>query len=173
MGNDTRCTIEGCDKPHYGRGWCNMHYMRWYTKGTTDDPYVPTLSERFWSKVDAEGDCWEWTGAINPNGYGVFRVGSKNEGAHRFAYTDLVRQIDPGKVIDHLCKNRKCVNIDHLEMTTYSENNKRGAATAVIKNKWSKVTHCKRNHEFTPENTLNGPRRGCRACRDDRRRKVK
>lgn len=176
MTNDTRCLIEGCARPSKSRGWCGMHYSRWKRNGdpemiTRSPTITGTPSERFWPKVDASGDCWEWTGAVNPNGYGVFVAGGRNVGAHRFAYTDLVGPIDVGKVIDHLCRNRKCVNPDHLEMTTYSENIKRGVLATVIKNKWSKVTHCKRNHEYTPQNTLINTygTRGCRTCRDDRR----
>jgi hypothetical protein len=119
------------------------------------------LEPRFWEKVDkGSGDCWTWTGAKNQNGYGLFGLGDGRIGkAHRFSYELLVGKIPAGLVIDHLCKNRACVNPAHLEAVTYQVNNARKA-----------VSHCVRGHEFTPENTAilsrpeGGTKRACRAC---------
>lgn len=84
--------------------------------------------ERFWSKVDASGDCWEWTAGVNNRGYGYFHVavGQSPVGAHRFAYEQLVGPIPDGLVIDHLCRNPPCVNPDHLEPVRFRENLMRG-----------------------------------------------
>jgi len=177
MSNDTRlCTIEGCEKPHFGRGWCSMHYARWRRSGTTDASKKLTSSERFWDKVDAFGVCWEWTGAKqsdDPSDYGVFGIGGKNIGAHRFAWENLVGPIPEGFVIDHLCRNKPCVNPDHLEPVTPGENIRRGALPFIAKERGRRITECLRGHAYTPENTLinNYGTRGCRTCRDDRRRK--
>jgi len=88
--------------------------------------------ERFWAKVDAAGVCWEWTGArMKKNGYGVFNVGSGRGTAlaHRFAFATLVG--DPGaSQLDHLCRNRVCVNPDHLEPVDQRTNLLRGAGVS-------------------------------------------
>jgi len=177
MVNDTRlCTIEGCENAKLARGWCPKHYARWRSTGDPLKTRKPTGGRKpvdptrsFWSKVDADGDCWEWKGAMRPNGYGVFATNGKNVGAHRFAWENLIGPIPEGLVIDHLCKNRGCVNVTHLEPVTYSENILRGAGPFLTKIRRA-VTECKHGHAFDAENTYlcaNG-KRACRKCRKDR-----
>jgi len=120
-------------------------------------------AERFWMKV-VGGDvdtCWEWTGAIDRSGYGVFTPvrGQGMYKAHRLAYESLRGQIPPGLVIDHLCRNRACVNPWHLEPVTVRENNVRAGEYARSR------THCRRGHEWSPENTRFDVIRGTRHCR--------
>jgi hypothetical protein len=123
-----------------------------------------TPEQRFWPKVrrGAKHECWEWLATRIPDGYGYFRVGSPSRSvlAHRFAYESLVGSIDDGLVIDHLCRNRGCVNPAHMEVVTSAENTRRGRF-------WNRdKTHCIHGHEFTPENTYtyaNGKRR-CKTC---------
>lgn len=90
-----------------------------------------TLDERFWEKVDRRGpdECWPWLAATS-QGYGIFhvRVGEPLARAHRFSYGLLVGAIPDGLVLDHLCRNRACVNPEHLEPVTYRVNNLRAAA---------------------------------------------
>lgn len=90
-----------------------------------------TREERFWAKVDRSGDCWRWTGALARGGYGFAVVGSRDDpqryrNAHRFAYELSVGPIPEGLELDHLCRNRRCVNPAHLEPVTHSENMRRG-----------------------------------------------
>ncbi len=130
-------------------------------------------------KINPITHCWEWQGTKSHLGYGQFRadgrrdIGNGRKGTlsspHRFAYTALVGPIPEGKEIDHLCRNRACCNPDHLEAVTHQENAARGDAFGKKSGKWKprpRPTHCKRGHEYTPENTHHLPSGSiaCRAC---------
>ncbi|KKL58908.1 hypothetical protein LCGC14_2220650 [marine sediment metagenome] len=128
--------------------------------------------ERFWSKVvfPEDSDCWLWAASINNNGYGEFWAGDKYVKAHRWAYEYLIGPIPAGLTIDHLCRNRPCVNPAHMEAVTHAENVRRGARAAAFRNK----THCPRGHPYSEENTYitaSGWRR-CRACNRDYMRRL-
>jgi len=124
-----------------------------------------TLEENFWVKVDRwdPDHCWEWTGAKIPGGYASLAVpGTSQVGAHRVAYELCIGPIPGGLHLDHLCRNRGCVNPKHLEPVTSRENILRGQSPGALN---ARKTHCKQGHEFTAENTyvIQGGRR-CRAC---------
>lgn len=136
-----------------------------------------TWEERFWKNVDAqEQGCWHWRGGIDTKGYGEFtkqwrghtRIGRGR--AHRLAYEMCVGEIPKGLDLDHLCRNRRCVNPSHLEPVTHRENLIRGIGWAATR---AAQTHCKRGHEFTEENIYRWPKRphlrACKACIRDRR----
>lgn len=113
-------------------------------------------------------DCWLFAGYIDGDGYGRIRhghAGGVSVSAHRTMYENLVgNNIAPGKVIDHLCRIRRCINPTHLEQVTNKENLNRGFHHNAIK------THCKYGHEYNVANTYrqNG-KRFCRACARARR----
>ena len=133
-------------------------------------PTAPGLLPRFWAKVteDDSSGCWLWTGAIGSRGYAHFRVDGRTVVGHRLAYEALVGDIPAGLVIDHLCRNRSCVNPWHLEPVPERINILRGEALSAQR---ARQTHCKRGHEFTPENTyVWQTARICRPCAAARRR---
>ena len=111
-----------------------------------------TLSEeeRFWSKVEITPyGCWEWCGCLTKGGYGQFVLGTRVY-AHRYAYKMMVGEIPEGLQVDHLCRNRSCVNPEHMEIVTRKENILRGQSLPA---KCSRLTHCPRGHEYNEQNT--------------------
>ena len=112
------------------------------------------------------GECIEYVGAYI-NGYGARHIQGKQWRVHRWSYTLAYGPIPRGLVIDHLCRNRKCMRPSHLEAVSNHENILRGEG-ACAQN--SRKTHCKKGHEFTPENTILRSRpEGGRRCRECQR----
>lgn len=129
----------------------------------------------FWSRVDKTDGCWLWQGATS-HGYGVMWNGERVIRAHRFAYVSMVGAVPDGLVLDHLCRDRRCVRPDHLEPVTLKENLRRGVGADVTRQRHQSQTHCKYGHEFTPENTYVRPgtiHRVCLICRRRRWREWK
>lgn len=139
------------------------------------------LPAQFWARVvidsssGYETPCLSWTGSKTTAGYGNLKVNGKNVYAHRLVYAarygDIPKRVDDDRaVIDHLCRNRACCNVDHMELVSNRENILRGdtlqAANAV-------KTHCVKGHEFTPENTVRNGKYGrtCLTCKRERARK--
>ena len=115
----------------------------------------------FWDVVDKSGECWMWTGARNPEGYGLFvrtvQGHPRSFMAHRWAWIVTNGAIPVDRVIDHLCRNPSCVRPDHLEVVTQQENTHRGNGPGGQN---ARKTHCPRGHEFRQY----ANRRRCLAC---------
>lgn len=110
---------------------------KWRRIQQLDGSHIPTGTrlprsaspgERFWAKVDHTPTCWIWSGSRDGKGYGLFWDGDRQVRAHRFAYELLREPIPDGLTIDHLCRVTSCVNPDHMEVVTVSENVRRGLA---------------------------------------------
>lgn len=124
--------------------------------------------ERVLSKVERrEGECWIWKAAISANGYAKVYWEGRMEPAHRILYLILRGPIPDGFDLDHLCRNRGCVNPDHLEPVTRRENLHRGDGPLITRQRTDSRTHCRNGHPLTDENTFRPGARGrwCRICR--------
>ena len=166
------CSVDDCETPKVSWSekcpYCRKHYERFKKYG---DPNVcfqdRTPVEERWKNryvVDITTGCWNWTGTVS-RGYGYIRGNSTTYMAHRVAWESTNgRPIRAGYEIDHLCRNKGCVNPEHLDEVTHTVNMDRIP-------KKPKGTHCKYKHELTPENTMvKGERRSCLTCHRRRTR---
>lgn len=123
--------------------------------------------QRFMAKVsiDSNTGCWNWTGSTNWGGYARITRGNKSQSAHRYAYMFIHGPVSSSLDLDHLCRNRRCVNPHHLDPVTRKENLYRGKTLTASR---AAQTHCKRGHELKGSNLellRNGTRR-CKACKN-------
>jgi hypothetical protein len=125
---DAICSVDGCQSIVKCKALCSMHYQRMRHTGSTERRFrTRTLYERFVEKVEKTDTCWNWTGSTD-RGYGKIglRRGVAPLYAHRVSYEFHVGPIPAGLQLDHLCRNRSCVNPAHLEPVTQRENLARG-----------------------------------------------
>lgn len=119
---------------------------------------------RFWANVDMSAECWRWMRCLGRDGYGRAHLDRRQYLAHRLAYTFAVGDIPVGLELDHLCRNKWCVNPAHLEPVTHAENVRRGTSPATTRDRHAARTHCKRGHGFAENSYLYKGVRICRTC---------
>ncbi len=119
------CSIDGCSKNVYviSRGLCSTHYQRYLRHGD------PSKLVKFRDAEDSfnvntvwENSCLIWIGYKGQNGYGRIASGSVMTSAHRYAWEREHGPISDGMMIDHICHNRACCNVEHLRLATHGEN---------------------------------------------------
>jgi hypothetical protein len=122
-----------------------------------------SVLERLLSHVEiADDGCWVWTGSLDDNGYARFTVSAEQRAkpAYRVAYELIAGPVPDGLTLDHLCRNRACVNPEHLEPVTQGENVMRSPLSVSGRN--IRKTHCPRGHAYDRRRP-NGSRR-CSRC---------
>lgn len=162
--NPVGCRAPRCDRAADVKRLCRLHYQRLRNRGSLE---LPTVADRFWSKVRGAvvDDCWTWAAHRNHAGYGQFGTGGRIVLAHRWSYEQLIAPIENGATLDHLCRNPACVNPWHLEQVPLAENIRRAAA---VRDYGPPMSRCGNGHPMTPENAYRRPGRrnslACRAC---------
>lgn len=124
-------------------------------------PVIGLLMDR--ARIEANG-CWVWTGALS-SGYGSICIDYKETLAHRASYEAHVGPIPKGLQLDHLCRNRACINPAHLEPVTSRENTLRGVGPSALN---AAKTHCVNGHPFSDEvrtERSGATRRECMECK--------
>lgn len=130
-----------------------------------------TTMGRWYKSYERTKNCWVWTEVIGSNGYGRFWADGKLWLAHRFAFTLSGRLIPDGLVIDHICRNRMCVNPEHLRTLTSKENTLIGEGITA---KRLRSPVCAKGHPWKPETTRINPKtygRQCEICRSEGHKK--
>lgn len=175
------CSVAACDRPAVCKGMCKAHDIRRRRGVPLDTPFrpLPTRVERddivarILASSRREGGCLTWTGYALKSGYGTISWGGRSWVVHRAMWTATVGPIPTGDewTIDHLCRNRLCVNIDHLEVVTRGENSRRGGGLERARAVNANGATCRKGlHPWTPENIVidkHGVRR-CLTCKRDR-----
>lgn len=181
------CTIDGCTRPLLARGWCSNHYSLWYrsvhgrparpkVRGITGEltpQQIIGLWNRLWrnTMVDENG-CWVWIRQINASGYGQTTFLNQTCRTHRVAMLVFGPTFDHDLTIDHLCRNRACWNLAHLEPCSFRDNVLRGVGPTAIN---AAKTHCPLGHPLSGENLVQSAQtrvraRVCLTCDRNRNR---
>lgn len=115
------------------------------------------------------GECWEWP-SVYSDGYGRVKIGGRSTVAHRAVYELLREPVAADRELDHLCRNRRCVNPAHLEPVTGRENQLRGN---TFTRAHAERVECTRGHPLTAMRRFPCGKSRCQACELERQRKVR
>lgn len=158
-----RATKEFCER-------CRSKQIRSLTKVSVEKLPQYRIND-FWNKVEKGPNCWNWTGTKSSFGYGIFSYRNTSLRAHRVSYELVIGKIPDDLVIDHLCRNRLCVNPAHLEAVESEVNVDRGIGLTARN---SRKSECSKGHPFDEINTYIRPGtswRSCRKCKAEASRK--
>lgn len=123
---------------------------------------------RFNSCFIKDGDCKLWQKFLDKDGYGTFYFRKKLRRCHRVAFYIKKGAIPKGMVIDHLCKNRNCVEVTHLRAVTAKTNSLENSNSVGAIN--AKKTVCKNGHPFDRKY---GKQRYCSVCQAEKTKRLR
>lgn len=126
--------------------------------------------ERFKSFYKIINNCFVWQGFLDKDGYGIFTFKQKRRKAHRVAFYFEKGDIPKDMVIDHLCRNRACVNSEHLRMVTKVQNVMENSNSVGAVNK--KKIHCKMGHPFNKIYGIKKKQRYCSICENEKSKRL-
>lgn len=132
------------------------------------DKFTVSEQNRFNSKWRKSGQCWLWLDALDRDGYGTFFFRRLNRRAHRVAWFMRNGDLKEGLVINHTCRNRHCVNPQHLQAISVTENVMRDSTSAPYLN--SQKTHCPKGHAYDRKY---GKQRYCSTCESEKRKRLR
>lgn len=127
--------------------------------------------------AEQPNDCWEWQGPLDKDGYGTFYLRRLNRRAHRVAWYWYHGEIPDGHVVNHTCQNRSCVNPQHLNLASVTENVFLNSRSIPSVNR--QKTHCRKGHPFDGEYKRVKPdgsisiSRYCRTCEREKKRTLR
>lgn len=134
MSNRELCALTGLTPHTIGARAhkLGLRKARWGASGGPGPKSTPdSRSANFWSHVDKSGDCWLWTGARLPNGYGKFGMAGHTYTAHRASWLLTHGELPKDRCVLHRCDVPDCVRPDHLFLGTLADN----MADALSKNR--------------------------------------
>lgn len=146
---------------------CNPAHLLLRHKGRIPN----TIEDVLLKLVLQEYGCLEWPGYLDEDGYGKVKINGRDWRVHRLIWEYYNGAIPAELQIDHICKNRKCSKLEHLQLLTVTENVLRSECPGA---KNAKKTHCLRGHPLSGENLYISPgRKGrhCRICKDEATRR--
>ena len=163
------CSFPGCKKPYCAKELCNSHWAQ-QSRGHSLTPIRTheTPEERFERNIRKEPDteCWTWIGAgsgkfydkeSGEGGYGQLRVNGKSWMAHRWAYEQKHNiTLTNEDTLDHLCRNTRCCNPEHLEKVSLSENIERMHLYQTLKSENNRFRLFIQSLGYNPEHILGG-----------------
>lgn len=159
--NKTTCSIPECGNDPHARGWCNKHYRRWKKSG---DPLGTKRYNDHEESISVHseqiGNCLVWTGPRSELGYGRIRVNGRLTFVHRYLWEKHNGPIECDLWIDHICRNKSCIELEHLRLVTHKQNMEnlhtdsqrarsgiRGVGWDARSKKWrAKVSHNKKTY---------------------------
>ena len=164
-----QCSVQGCSRKYRCKGYCNRHYRRVLQYGEPTPPHLEkTAEQRFWEKVNVgdPSECWPWQAAMRGD-YGFFNLENTTIGAHKFSYILSHGEVPSGLVVDHKCRNPRCVNPSHLQAVTLSENAQNVAKPWASNNSgYRNVWWCKTWNRWTGQVTVMGKKHSIGYHRD-------
>lgn len=120
------CTFPDCGRKQHGKGFCSQH-LRQQIRGQQLRPLVrqmhgASIQEKLAAYSEDKGGCRLWIGTLHEKGYGQLRWDGRTRRAHRVAYTLEHGPIPDGMQVNHICGNRACIKVSHLELVTSRQN---------------------------------------------------